>query len=61
MIALIHIYCSTSLCVCDIKVSYFTVMCTYYIGLTNEHQARKGVAYDSLNSKTDCVIALSFN
>ena len=60
MIALIHIYCSTSLCV--IYKSLLKVLLIHdiqvliYRGSTNERLSGEGVAYDSYYNETDRVI-----
>ena len=55
MIALIHIYCSTSLCVIYKSLLIHDVQVLIYRGSTNERLSGEGVAYDSYYKETDRV------
>ena len=55
MIALIHIYCSTSLCVIYKSLLIHDIQVLIYRGSTNERLPGKGVAYDSYYNETDRV------
>ena len=55
MIALIHIYCSTSLCVIYKSLLIHDIQVLLYRGSTNERLPREGVAYDSYYNETDRV------
>ena len=55
MIALIHIYCSTSLCVIYKSLLIHDIQVLIYRGSTNERLPGEGVAYDSYYNETDCV------
>ena len=56
MIALIHIYCSTSLCVIYKSLLIHDIQVLIYRGSTNEHLPGEGMAYDSYYNETDRVI-----
>ena len=55
MIALIHIYCSTSLCVIYKSLLIHDIQVLIYRGSTNERLSGEGVAYDSYYNETDRV------
>ena len=55
MIALIHIYCSTSLCVIYKSLLIHDIQLLIYRGSTNERLPGEGVAYDSYYNETDRV------
>ena len=55
MIALIHIYCSTSLCVIYKSLLIHDIQVLIYRGSTNERLPGEGVAYDSYYNETDRV------
>ena len=55
MIALIHIYCSTSLCVIYKSLLIHDIQVLIYRGSTNERLSGEGVAYNSYYNETDCV------
>ena len=58
MIALIHIYCSTSLCVIYKSLLIHDIQVLIYRGSTNERLSGEGVAYDCYYNETDRVIIL---
>ena len=60
MIALIHIYCSTSLCVIYKSLLILDIQVLIYRGSTNERLSGEGVAYDSYYNETDRVIKYIF-
>ena len=55
MIALIHIYCSTSLCVKYKSLLIHDIQVLIYRGSTNERLPGEGVAHDSYYNETDRV------
>ena len=55
MIALIHIYCSTLLCVIYKSLLIHDIQVLIYRGSTNERLPGQGVAYDSYYNETDRV------
>ena len=57
MIALIHIYCSTSLCVIYKSLLIHNIQVLIYRGSTNERFPEEGVAYDSYYNEPDRVIS----
>ena len=59
MIALIHIYCSTSLCVIYKSLLIHDIQVLIYRGSTNERLPGEGVAYDSYYNETDRVMSQS--
>ena len=59
MIALIHIYCSTSLCVIYKSSLIHDIQVLIYRGSTNERLPGEGVAYDSYYNETDHVTDIS--
>ena len=61
MIALIHIYCSTSLCVIYKSLLIHDIQVLIYRGSTNERLPGEGVAYDSYYNETDRVIYDGFH
>ena len=56
MIALIHIYCSTSLCYIYKSLLIHDIQVLIYRGSTNERLSGEGMAYDSYYNETDRVI-----
>ena len=58
MIALIHIYCSTSLCVIYKSLLIHDIQVLIYRGSTNERLSGEGMAYDSYYNETDRVTHL---
>ena len=55
MIALIHIYCSTSLCVIYKSLLIHDIQVLIYRGSTNERLPGEGMAHDSYYNETDHV------
>ena len=55
MIALIHIYCSTSLCVIYKSLLIHDIQVLIYRGSTNERLPGEGMAHDSYYNETDRV------
>ena len=60
MIALIHIYCSTSLCVIYKSLLIHDIQVLIYRGSTNERLPGEGVAHDGYYNETDRVITPNY-